>query len=256
MTQITVVGQEKMWSKVEGLVAIAEALVIETDEQYQMGANFVTSLAPLEKEVTGTFAEPKHQSDQAHKFIVSIERKHMGPIQEAKQIANGKLEDFHTRRENERREAERKAREQREREERERAKREEEAGAEKKRKEEEALKLAEEAEAAGKPEEAEKIVEEAASVPEPEPEPIPEPAPAPIIPPKAQAEGIRTRMDWYAEVTDLTALIRAVLQGQVSQSVIEPNMKALNSMAKSHKESLRVPGVQAKSRPVVVRNRG
>lgn len=67
------------------------------------------------------------------------------------------------------------------------------------------------------------------------------------VAPVPAAVGISTRQIWQAEVTDVDALMRAVLAREVTPDVFNVNMALLNSWARSMKSELKVPGVRAKS---------
>ncbi|MDE3023249.1 MAG: hypothetical protein KGI54_15605 [Pseudomonadota bacterium] len=69
--------------------------------------------------------------------------------------------------------------------------------------------------------------------------------PIAAVQPKAKASGISTREIWHAEITDKMALIKAVAAGQVSHTVIDANMIALNKIAVALKGDMNYPGVCA-----------
>jgi Sec-independent protein translocase protein TatA len=119
-----------------------------------------------------------------------------------------------------------------------------------KKEEEERLALALEAEQNGQHEEAEAIIETPVVV-------------APIILPKATPKpsgGAVFQTRWFASVTDIKALCRAVGNGQASTEYVMGLSKdkitgiisspALNSRATSDKNTLNIPGVQALSKRV------
>lgn len=85
--------------------------------------------------------------------------------------------------------------------------------------------------------------------------PLPE-IPVPAVPTSVpKVSGMSTRVDWSAEVTNLSELIKAVANGKASQECLLPNMPVLNSMARSAKATLAVPGVKSVSKPVRVQRR-
>jgi hypothetical protein len=55
---------------------------------------------------------------------------------------------------------------------------------------------------------------------------------------------------WYAEVSSLQMLCKAIAEGKQPVTLIQANMTALNSMAKALKSSMNIPGVVAKSKTV------
>lgn len=72
-----------------------------------------------------------------------------------------------------------------------------------------------------------------------------ESVPVPIVAPQPKVAGISTREAWKAQVVDKATLIKAVAEGKVPDAVLDPNMKALNEMARALKGSLNYPGVKA-----------
>lgn len=69
---------------------------------------------------------------------------------------------------------------------------------------------------------------------------------APVIaqaPPKTA--GIATRTTWSARVTDFAALVRAVAEGKAPLTALKADQTVLNGLARSMREHLRIPGIQA-----------
>ncbi len=118
------------------------------------------------------------------------------------------------------------------------------------RKKEEEQKMTEAAalEAAGAQEEAEQVMAEAIQAKE---EPIT--IKTPIAPtPKVDLQGMTERVTWHAEVFDIKALCRAIGEGAVSPTFIDPNMPNLNRQAISLKSNMRIPGCKAVSESKMV----
>lgn len=71
--------------------------------------------------------------------------------------------------------------------------------------------------------------------------------PPPVILPRAVPVLANTteRDNWKANVTDKRALIKAVADGAVPHIALEVNMTYLNQQARSLKDLLRIPGVEA-----------
>lgn len=120
---------------------------------------------------------------------------------------------------------------------------EEQAAAKRKRDEDEALAKAMKAEEAGNKAKADAILE--TIQPTPPPAPPPPPPPVQVAPLRPAAAGVSYRDNWKAEVVDLMALVKAVASGQASIDYLMPNNAMLNSLAKSKKETMAVPGVKA-----------
>lgn len=77
--------------------------------------------------------------------------------------------------------------------------------------------------------------------------------PVPIIASQAPlVSGVAARQTWRAEVTDLQALAKAVGEGQVPMTLLLPNMTVLNSLARSLKKELSIPGVKAVTGEILV----
>lgn len=71
---------------------------------------------------------------------------------------------------------------------------------------------------------------------------------APIVHREApKTLGVHTVTRWSARVVDKSALIKAVAAGQVPETVLVPDMVALNRMAVALKEQLNYPGVVPES---------
>lgn len=94
----------------------------------------------------------------------------------------------------------------------------------------------EQAEAAGAPvEEVQAIITQAEM----------RPAPRPVVAPTfTKAKGVSTAITYAAEVFDIKALCRAVAEGKVSSEMVQPNMTALNGMARALKGTMQIPGVR------------
>ena len=62
---------------------------------------------------------------------------------------------------------------------------------------------------------------------------------------KAAAQGVSFRENWKAEVEDIFLLCQYAVENPDYLNLIEPNMQALNTMAKGLKGNLKIPGVKA-----------
>ena len=74
-----------------------------------------------------------------------------------------------------------------------------------------------------------------------------EPIETAVVVPKRKpvAEGATMRVSWKAEVVSLVQLCEAVAAGNAAQQLVQPNMVALNMMARAQKQGMHVPGVRA-----------
>jgi hypothetical protein len=79
----------------------------------------------------------------------------------------------------------------------------------------------------------------------------PLPVAPPVLPPPVKAAGTVYQKRWYAEVTDLPTLIKAVLDGKAPADCIVPDMVYLNRRAVTDKDTLAIPGVLARSKTIV-----
>lgn len=87
---------------------------------------------------------------------------------------------------------------------------------------------------------------------QPEPEPIRIAPEMPVFmsavtvaPRVVTPTGVSTTQKWKAEVFSVQLLCRAIADGKIPANFIEPNMTALNAMARANKQALNVPGVRA-----------
>lgn len=72
------------------------------------------------------------------------------------------------------------------------------------------------------------------------------------VPQEEKIDGVHTRANWKAEVTDMAALIQAVAAGTVAPSVLQVNATALNQLAKATKGTITIPGVRVYNDEVIV----
>lgn len=61
---------------------------------------------------------------------------------------------------------------------------------------------------------------------------------------RGQAASVVVSKTWKAEVIDLVAIAKAVAEGRLPANVLEPNMRALNALARDRKEAAEVDGVR------------
>jgi hypothetical protein len=69
-----------------------------------------------------------------------------------------------------------------------------------------------------------------------------------MAPPAPRVEGVSFRDEWSAEVTDLSALVKAIAGGTVPLTLVKADQVALNGMARSLREAMKIPGVKAVSK--------
>jgi hypothetical protein len=160
----------------------------------------------------------KTTAHDAHKAAVAAEKRFLDPLNEAKRTIKSAISVWVQEQTKIRAEADRKAREEAERQE-----------------EEERLAKAVKAEEAGASEtEVEKIIDTPAPV-----------KVAEVAPTYEKAAGVSTRENWSAKVTDLKALCKAIGEGNAPIQAVQANMPFLNSIARSGKSTMDIPGVEA-----------
>lgn len=190
----------------------AKGLSIINNEIFLIADAACVGLKELEKEIIATFKEPKEKAWAAHKSIVAAEAKHLDPVLEARKIYKGKMSVWQDEQERIRRIEE----------DRQRLEAQKVA-------EEEALRLAQQAQAEGKTEEAEAIIQAPVYV-------------APVIVPKETPKAstvIRKIWDF-----------RVVNAQLVPRSYLMVDEVKLRSQAKATGNSIAVPGVEFFQRPI------
>ncbi|HEQ71944.1 MAG TPA: hypothetical protein ENN69_05600 [Spirochaetia bacterium] len=78
---------------------------------------------------------------------------------------------------------------------------------------------------------------------------VSEKAPEPV----AKSDGVSFREIWSAEVVDLKELAKAVGSGKVPVEYISPNMPTLNSVMRSTKGQINIPGVAARKETSIMK---
>lgn len=210
-------------SKALSALEFANQIVIATDDQCRIAIDYEKGLSALIKEIDETFDPHIKKAFESHRGLVAEKKKHAEPVEEAKRLIKQKRIVYNDEQERLRREAEARLQ------------------AEARRiAEEQALAAAIAAEADGQDEEAEAILNEPISTP------------VVTIQKTTPTAGIggAIRELWSAEVYSLSSLILAIVSGQASIGLIEPNMAALNGMARSLKANMQIDGVKAVSRKV------
>lgn len=203
----------------EDILLLAKALVVNSQESYDIAAQFALAHAnPLIKTIAGDLGPAVTATNTAHKLAVALLNKHLGPLTEAKKIAVAKCDAYKA----EQLRIQHKA--------------EQEASIE-------AQKIADEtriqdAVAAEQSNEPPEIV--AAILDEPA---LPQPV-APLAAPFKQATHIHRAKILTAEVTSLRALIEHAAKNPQYVGYLQANQTALNQAARSQRERFKVPGVR------------
>lgn len=236
------------------VVASAEALVVNDPNTHGDACSFLKQIAAGQRSVKEFFADMKTKAHEAHKSICTSEKELLEPLTEARRMVDGKIGTYETDQRRIAAETQRRlqaeqqriedARLAREREEQEIIQRQ---LAEKE--EERRLAAAQEAQDRGDAAAAEAILDA------PTPEPAPALAPAPPAPPPVvhvepafkKPSGMASVTTWSAECFDLHLLVAHVAQHRELVYLLEPSSKGLNSLARSLKREMSIPGVRAVS---------
>jgi hypothetical protein len=209
-------------------------LIVVSDQRSLEDANLMfLDIKALRKKIADTFDPIIAAAHKAHSEAIAQRKLVEEPLIVAERWLNGQVTDY--KREQDRIRAE----------EEERLRQEAIKAVAFQRLQEETERLAEAAalEAAGAKEEAEALVAEAIEERE---KPIEAYVPPPAAP-KVELEGAAVKTYWRAEVTDLKALCRAIVEGTCPVSYVEPNMTVLNMQARALKKEMVIPGVRAVS---------
>ena len=201
----------------------AKALTVTSNEQYEQGEGLLATCKQLETEIHTAFDGIVEKAYQAHKEAVAQRSRYLIPIEEGRKILKHKMIAYQDQQERIRLE--------------EQARLEAEA---RKRAEDEQLALAAQLEKEGDQETAEAILAEPVQV-------------APVVVQRIVPAASRLsagRSVWSAEVVNLAVLVRAIAENKQPINLIEPNMIALNGMARSLKSTMAIPGVRAVERKV------
>lgn len=193
----------------------AKAITITDNASYTAAGELVKEVVAMRKRVQDHHKPIKDAAHKAHKAAIAAEKELLKPLEQAEQWLKSEMTKWQ-------REQARLAEMERRRLEAE----------QKEREEEQRLALAAEAEQQGASQE---VVDEILETPLPQ---------APIATPVTteMVEGISTRTLYSAEVTNLKVLCLAIGMGKVSESLVQPNMVALNGMARSMRDGFNVAG--------------
>jgi hypothetical protein len=231
MIQIERPDPSAIMTEFSPLVTQASLLVVDSQESQSIALNLVKRYRLGQRLLTEHFEPSRKALDIAKKEVLAARDAFIAPLAAAERIVSGKSGAYA---EGERVRAEAAAMVAAE----EARKREEEA---KKRAEEQALQDAIAAEAAGDTEQAADLFAEAQEI---ESEPVVVPVFTPVMQ-TATVAGVSERKTWSAELTDIAALVAHVASHPECINYLLPNMPALNALARSQHEAMRIPGVRS-----------
>jgi formate dehydrogenase maturation protein FdhE len=206
---------DEMERKTQSFVERAEHVEITDQMTYNVAVRFLDEVTALETEIIKHHEPMKKSAHKTWKEICSGEKKLLDPVQNAKTTIRRVIATWIDEQERIRKEEERKALE--------------------------VLRLQEEKLREEMAEQAEKLGADEQSIEEIRMTPIPLPRPV-ITPTFQKASGISTRETWKVEVDDVRKLCRGIADGTVSPTLVEPNMTALNGLARSLKNTFNIPG--------------
>jgi hypothetical protein len=220
------------------IVKQAMALVIRNDKELEIAGGFLKVIKGFQEDVKNAITIPIVNSAHAtHKAAKALENRAMEPLNEAESIVKPKIARYQREQEEIRQRAITAARLKAEQEAREKA-------------ELEKLERAQQLAEAGNMEAAAAVVDEEVE--------IRHISTASLgVKEVAKVAGVSVRRLWYAEVTDLMALVVAVAQGRVPLQAIEANLPFLNKQAQAFMDTsaLNYPGVKVIDRDSVAAGR-
>jgi hypothetical protein len=205
------------------LTSKATALVIVTNDDRIFAEDLSQLLKKAEDALFAEYDPPRakaYENYQYHKNRLDVR---LNPVKDARKALKNRIMAWDDEQERIRREEQRRL--------------DEEA---RKKAEEETLAMAAQAEAEGDKEAAEALLEAPLDVP------------SSVVPKAAPAASRITagRTQWYAELVNFMALVKAVAEGKAPITFLQANMTNLNSRAKADKEHFSVPGVRARNKRV------
>lgn len=192
---------------------------VEDAQTFERAGDRCKAIVALEKKVHEYWDPVVDAAHKTWKALVAKRSEFLDPLAENKKAQSASMKSWEWEQERKRQEEERRAQE-----------------AARKQAEDAALAAAAAMEKEGTPEAkaaAEAIIQAPVAVPQ-------------VVVPKAvpAGHGTFTRKAWKAQVTDIKALARAVLAGQVPEQALQGNEVFLGQQARSLKEAMRWPGVK------------
>lgn len=206
--------KQEIETKAVAILTEAQAMVVIDRESYDKANAFSATATSLLWEIDG-FCDPNIKRwHEGHKQAIAEKNAMTAPIEQAKRLVDGKMTAWYraeqAKAEAARKEAEEKAR---------------------KEAEEKRLAEAEMLERLGMNDAADSALSEPIIV---------ERVAAPIV---EKADGVFYRDSYSAKVVDLMALVKAVAAGSQPLAYLEANMVALNSAARTQKDTMQIPGI-------------
>lgn len=244
------VDTREIQTETSSLITQAQAAAVKSDAQYEQAGALLVAIRKVRKSIADTFDPIQKKAHAAWQEVIAQRKRHDEPLEGAERQLSRLMGTYQAEVEAERQrlakvEAARLEQEKRD--------------AQKKADDERAaqLKLDDDArlahalalEAEGKNAEANRVL----NAPPPPflfPAPLAPTARTVYMPAAPKAAGISFRENWKARVVDLQLLVTACANGHQPLTMVEPNQKALDGIAKALKAEGRIPGVEFYSEPV------
>jgi membrane protein involved in colicin uptake len=213
----------------EKSLAIAQSIEIDSADMYRLAGDELATIKGKAKQLDEQRKSITKPLDDAKKAVMDLFLRPLEILTSAENSLKRSMLTYDQ--------------EQRRKQEEEQRKASEAAAAERRRQQEEAAQKAEEARKAAEAGDTQKAAELQQQAEEKAA--VAEMITAPVIQmEKPKAAGVNVRKTYKARVTDMKALLQAVIDGKVPEAVIEVNESVLNSQARSLKESMKYPGVE------------
>ena len=208
--------EKEVETKITDVAVYADECVVTNEKEFIKACEALTIIKQLQDKVDEVFDPVVSAANRAHREAIDAKKKVRDPLNIAELHLNNKIKPYRFEMERRQREKEKEI-----------------EAALKKQEEESIMAMALEAENAGAHDAAENIIGRTV---------VPMPV---ILGSPTPKTNVSFTKRWSAHVYDLTALIRAVAEGKVHQTVIEPNMPELNKIAAALKGNMNIPGVRA-----------
>jgi hypothetical protein len=196
----------------------ARSLVISDQQTYELAAERLRGVVGLRAEIIEHHREMKQRSHQAWQAVIAAEKKLLDPVAEAERAYKYNIGAYEF--------------EQRRLEEETRARAEAEANARAMADREREIELAEAAGADAH--------EVAAICAEPLPLVVQEQPP----PTFRRAAGVSTAHNWKGECVSLAQLLKAIVRGEASPTLVAADQSAINALARATRGTLAIPGIR------------
>ena len=218
MSALATTGPDReLQHEADSWIGLAEALKVVDALSYEIAGTHLHAIKALQGEADATFDPIISKAHQAHAEALKQKRRITDPLTRAESLLKRNMGSYIQEQQRKQREEERRLREEAER-----------VAAEAREVE------IEEAEATGATtEEVAAIIQAPLRV-----------APVVTAPATPRMQGISSRENWKAEVTNLLALIKFVAANPQFANLLQPNTVAIGGMARSMRSAMNIPGIK------------